>query len=126
MACLEREAVKVTVVVSGEHAMTLFKGTLLGAAAVAAVALAGMTAASDSADAAVCRARISGQGTGIGVAGLGTQNARSAALANWSAAARARFGARFANPSNARSLRYDCRSGFVLEVKCVVSGRPCR
>jgi hypothetical protein len=105
--------------------MTSFKGSLLGVG-IAAAMLTGLTAASDPADAQVCRARISGQGTGIGVAGLGTQNARAAALANWSAAARARFGARFANPSKARGVRYDCRSGFVLEVKCVVSGRPCR
>jgi hypothetical protein len=105
--------------------MTSFKVCLLGAG-IAAATLAGLTAVSDPADAAVCRARISGQGTGVGVAGLGTQNARAAALANWSANARARFGGRFANPSKARSVRYDCRSGFVLEVKCVVSGRPCR
>jgi hypothetical protein len=78
-----------------------------------------------SAEAAVCRARMSGQGTGLGVAGQGTATARSNALADWARQVQARHGVRFANTALARSVRYDCRQGAILEAKCVVSAVPC-
>lgn len=79
-----------------------------------------------TADARVCKARISGEGAGIGLAGLGTENARAEARGNWEASARKRFGSRFASLSKASATRWDCRSGMVLQVKCVVTARPCR
>ena len=102
------------------------KQALLPGAAAAVVASMGMVAASSPADAAVCRGRMSGEGTGMGIAGQGTINARAAALANWMRKVEARHGARFASSAKARSVRYDCRTGAILEAKCVVTAVPCR
>jgi hypothetical protein len=93
---------------------------------VSAAALAVAIAASVPSEAAVCRSRMSGQGTGMGIAGQGTINARAAALANWARNVEARHGKRFADTAKGRSVRYDCRQGAVLEAKCVVSAVPCR
>lgn len=105
--------------------MTLFKGSLL-VASLALIMATGIIAASTPADAAVCRARMSGQGTGLGIAGQGTNNARSNALGDWMKKVEAKHGKRFANTANARSIRYDCRTGAILEAKCVVTAIPCR
>jgi hypothetical protein len=78
-----------------------------------------------SAEAAICRARLAGTGTGQGVFGAGTQNARTAATSDFEAKARRAYGRPFASLSKAASVRWDCKSG-ALQAKCVVTGRPCR
>ena len=95
--------------------------------AVAAGAVAPLLVAATPAEAqqAACRARMAGQGSGMGIAGQGTQNARAAAARDWSTKVEARYGARYADFGKARDVRYDCRTG-VLEVKCALSARPCR
>lgn len=75
--------------------------------------------------ATVCKPRMVGQGTGMGVAGQGTVLARSNALADWSAKVATRHGKAFADGSKARSVKYDCRAGAILEAKCVVAAVPC-
>jgi hypothetical protein len=72
----------------------------------------------------VCRARTAGEGSGLGIADQRLTNAREAALAQWSRNVEARLGRQFANPSLARSMRFDCRPGM-LEAKCAVSAVPC-
>lgn len=104
--------------------MKSLKAILVCTGVVAAVT-AGSAMMSTSAEAAACRARMSGQGTGLGVAGQGTATARSNALADWARQVQARHGVRFANTALARSVRYDCRQGAILEAKCVVSAVPC-
>ena len=98
------------------------KVTLATTAAVCG--LAALLAAS-AADAAVCRARMVGTGTGQGLFGAGTQNARMAATGELEAKANKAYGKRFASLAKAASVRWDCRSG-ALQAKCVVTGRPCR
>lgn len=105
--------------------MGWFKGTLLGAAG-AAVCLTGLVASPAPSEAATCRGRMAGEGTGTGVAGAGTDAARKAALANWAQKVEARHGRRFTNTARARGVRYDCRTGSLIEAKCVVSAIPCR
>jgi hypothetical protein len=79
-----------------------------------------------SAEAAtVCKPRMTGQGTGMGLAGQGSALARSNALADWSSKVRAAYGAAFAETQKARSVKYDCRQGAILEAKCVVTAVPC-
>ncbi len=78
------------------------------------------------ADAAVCRSRMSGQGTGTGLFGQGSTLARQNALADWSNKVAARHGQRFASSAKARSVAYDCRQGAILQAKCVVTAVPCR
>ena len=95
--------------------------------ALAAAAL--LTAATgmipDSAEAAVCRARISAKGEGQGVFGAGTMNAKAAAMAAFETEATKRFGSRFGDSQKAKDIKFDCRSG-TLKATCVVTGRPCR
>ena len=79
-----------------------------------------------SAEAATCRPRVVGEGTGQGVAGRGTEVARSRAEASWSAAAQARYGSSFAIFGKARGVRYDCKKNAIIQAKCVVSAQPCR
>lgn len=93
---------------------------LAASALVAGVALLPATA-----DAASCRARISGKGTGQGVFGKGTENARAAATAEWEAKARSRHGGKFASLSKAGSVTWDCKS-TALKATCVVAAKPCR
>lgn len=105
--------------------MTMSKAVLLIAAAGVGL-LGGLTLVPvDTAEAVVvCRARASGEGTGRGAADQRTSNARAAAFAQWARNVEARLGRRFANPSMARSVRFDCRPG-VLQAKCAVSAVPC-
>lgn len=105
--------------------MISFKAILIGAGVVAGALACGLATATPS-EAAVCRGRMAGEGTGMGVAGQGTTNARAAALANWVSGVEAKHGRRFADTAKARSVRYDCRQGAVLQAKCVVSAVPCR
>lgn len=97
--------------------------TTLFAAAAITSGLA--VVAVSTADAAVCRGRITGQGSGQGILGKGTQNARAAATSEWEAKAKSRHGWRFASLSKASGVAWDCKS-TVLKATCVVSGRPCR
>ncbi len=62
----------------------------------------------------------------MGVAGQGTTNARASALSNWARNVEAKHGKRFADSAKAKSVRYDCRQGAILEAKCVVTAVPCR
>ena len=98
----------------------------LFAGALAVAGITALSAAWSTAGAATCRARMDGQGTGQGIAGQGTEVAKSRAAANWSARVQARHGSSFAIFAKAQSVRYDCRQGAILEAKCVVSARPCR
>ena len=91
------------------------------AAAVAVTAFA-----TTAADAATCRARLAGTGTGQGLAGLGTESAKTAATTDWQANARKRFGHRFANVAKAQGVKMDCAAGAILQAKCVMTARPCR
>lgn len=91
------------------------------AAAIAVSALAAGTA-----DAASCKARVSGTGTGQGLAGIGSDNAKTAATVDWQANVRKRFGHRFANVGKAQGVKMDCAAGAILQAKCVMTARPCR
>ena len=101
-------------------------GATLLRTGVAAAALAAVLATAAPAEAAVCRARMSGEGTGMGVAGQGTTKARAAALSNWARNVEIKHGKRFADSAKAQSVRYDCRQGAILEAKCVATAVPCR
>jgi hypothetical protein len=94
------------------------------ATTAAACGIAALVAAS-AADAAICRTRLVGTGTGQGLFGAGTENARTAATTDFETRATKAHGKRFASLSKAASVRWDCKSG-ALEAKCVVTGRPCR
>lgn len=78
-----------------------------------------------AAEAAQCRARISAKGTGQGILGAGTMNAKAAALGAFEVQAAKAYGSRFGDSNKARGLTFDCRSG-TLKATCVVTGRPCR
>ena len=93
--------------------------------AVATTAVAALALASVAEAAVQCKPRVSGQGTGMGVAGQGSALARSNAMADWSNKAQAKYGKAFADSSKARSVTYDCRAGAILEAKCVVTAAPC-
>lgn len=92
-----------------------------------ALALGGLTAAllPPPAEAAQCRPRISAKGTGQGILGAGTMNAKAAALVAFEATAAKAYGSRFSDSRKARGLKFDCRSG-TLKATCVVTARPCR
>ena len=95
------------------------------AAAVAALAGTSLIWVRSAEAAIVCKLRMDGQGTGMGIAGQGTALARSNALADWSNKVRAKYGAQFANTATARLVKYDCRQGAIFEAKCVVAAVPC-
>lgn len=95
------------------------------AAVAAAFAGTSLIAAGGAEAAIVCKGRMDGQGTGLGLLGQGSALARSNALADWGNKVRARHGAKFANTATARSVTYDCRPGAILEAKCVVAAVPC-
>jgi hypothetical protein len=95
------------------------------AAAVAAFAGTSLIQVEGAEAAIVCKARMTGQGTGMGIAGQGTTLARSNALVDWGNKVRAKNGAQYANTALARSVKYDCRQGAILEAKCVVTAVPC-
>lgn len=100
----------------------------------AAVAVAGFSATADahkrsykhSHGGSYCHARMEGRATGQGLFGLGTANARSAAVSDWADKVNARWGIYYANFSNARGVRWDCKKGAILQAKCVVIAMPCR
>lgn len=96
------------------------------ALAVLAAGIATMTFASVADARTSCRARMNGGGTGLGMLGLGTENARSAAVSNWAAKVNARWGIYYANFDNARGVRWNCKKGAILQARCYVSAVPCR
>lgn len=73
-----------------------------------------------------CHGRMEGRATGQGLFGLGTQNARAAAIADWQARVADRWGTRYSYFSRARGVRWDCKKGAILQAKCVVTAMPCR
>lgn len=93
-------------------------------AALAAAAV--FTVASGEASAASCKARVAGTGTGQGLAGIGTENAKAAATVDWQANVRKRYGHRFANVAKAQGVRMDCAQGAIMQAKCVMTAKPCR
>ena len=105
--------------------MALIERSIVAAALAAGALMTGRAAATPS-HAASCLNRMAGEGAGMGAGGVGTQNARASAATDWSRKVEARHGARFASFAKARGARYDCRTGFVLEVKCALSAQPCR
>ena len=74
----------------------------------------------------VCKPRIDAIGTGQGLFGEGTENARAAAITNFESKAASRYGFRYGTYANARGVRWDCKKNAILLAKCVVSGSPCR
>ncbi len=76
--------------------------------------------------ASVCKDRMFGFATGQGILGLGTQQARSIAIANWQSKVADRYGNRYSNMSNARNVVWTCNKLAILQAKCTVSAKPCR
>lgn len=97
---------------------------LAPAFAAAAIAAIGLSASAEAAPA--CHGRVEGRATGQGLFGLGTANARSAAVSDWAEKVNSRWGIYYANFSNARGVRWDCKKGAILQAKCVVTALPCR
>jgi hypothetical protein len=105
--------------------MKLSRSAIVSAAVVAAATVS-LFAFSSPASAAVCRGRMAGEGTGTGLLGQGTSKARQNALDNWASSVAAKHGQRFANTAKARSVKYDCKQGAILQAKCAVTAIPCR
>lgn len=97
---------------------------LVPALFIASMTIAGLSAAADAAP--YCHGRVEGRATGQGLFGLGTANARSAAVSDWADKVNARWGINYANFDNARSVRWDCKKGAIVQAKCVVTALPCR
>jgi hypothetical protein len=74
----------------------------------------------------VCKDRMFGFATGQGILGLGTQQARSIAIADWQSKVADRYGGRYSNMSNARNVVWTCNKLAILQAKCTVSAKPCR
>lgn len=91
-----------------------------------AIAVCAVALSHSGAEAAVCRARIDGRGTGQGLFGEGTAVARQAAIQDFEQKAANRFGGRFGSFSRARGVRWDCKKNAILMAKCVVAAFPCR
>ncbi len=72
-----------------------------------------------------CKARMSANGTGQGILGAGTMNAKVAAILAFEAAATKAHGSRYGKFDKATDAKFDCRSG-TLKARCVVTARPCR
>ncbi len=75
---------------------------------------------------ASCHGSVEGRATGQGLFGMGTANARSAAVSNWAEKVNARWGIYYANFDNARGVRWNCKKGAILQARCVVVAMPCR
>ncbi len=109
----------------GNH-MISHKG--LASALIAATVCA--TAFSAAAEAArynpYCHTRMEGRATGQGLFGVGTQNARAFAVADWESKVADRWGPRYASFRYARGVQWDCKKGAILQAKCVVTAMPCR
>lgn len=78
-----------------------------------------------TAEAAVCRARVAGHGSGKGILGKGTERARAAARLDWSREAKIRYGSRFTRLSKASDVRWTCKRTPLIAT-CVVTAKPCR
>jgi len=95
-------------------------------ASVLAIGAVIVMAGAGAADAAVCKGRVAGSGSGQGLFGAGTQNARAAATADWQARAQQRYGRRFASFTKARGAKWDCAQNAMIQAKCVVTATACR
>lgn len=95
------------------------------ALAVVAAGIAAMAFAPAASARSSCGVRTDGYATGLGVFGMGTANARSAAVSNWAEKVNARWGIYYANFNNARGVRWNCKKGAILQAKCAVSAIPC-
>lgn len=95
------------------------------AAVLVALLATGLTLPTAAEAVVVCRARMSGEGTGTGLFGAGTNLARQNAATDWANKVRARHGAGFANLFRARSVAYDCRANAILQAKCTITAAPC-
>ncbi len=73
-----------------------------------------------------CHTRMEGRATGQGLFGVGTQNARGFAVADWESKVADRWGQRYASFRHARGVQWDCKKGAILQAKCVVTAMPCR
>lgn len=104
--------------------MTLRHKTTALAALTAGLATIGFASVADARS--NCGARAEGWGTGQGVFGMGTANARSAAVSNWAEKVNAHYGIYYANFNNARSVRWNCKKAAILQARCFVSAVPCR
>lgn len=110
----------------------MFKIILKSTAIAAAAAALTMPVTIDTADAKrkpnppVCQPMLEGSATSTGPFGAGTALAREAAQAEWVQRAERFYGPRYANWSNARGARWDCKAGAILLAKCAVVARPCR
>ncbi len=99
------------------------RGTVFAALTATAAA---MVFASSADAATYCRERTQGMATGLGLFGLGTANARSAAVSDWAGKVNDRWGIYYANFANARGVRWTCKKGAILQAGCTVSAIPCR
>jgi hypothetical protein len=94
--------------------------------ALSAFAAFGVITITPSADAASkCKARISAKGTGQGILGAGTMNAKVAAIEAFEGNAAKTYGRPYGKFDNAKGAKFDCRSG-TLKATCVVTARPCK
>ena len=72
-----------------------------------------------------CYPAIDGIGTGHGILGRGTANARLAARSNWRVAAADQYGPTYDRFYMARDVRWSCNKLAILTAKCVVVAKPC-
>ncbi len=77
------------------------------------------------AEAARCKPRMAAKGSGQGILGAGTMNAKVAAITAFEATAAKVHGSRYGKFDTAAGAVFDCKSG-TLKATCVVTARPCR
>jgi hypothetical protein len=110
----------------------MFRVSQFGAFALALSATFAISAALQPVDAKrkpkppLCQPALEGSATSTGPFGAGTALAREAAQAEWVQRAERFYGPKYANWSNARGARWDCKAGAILLAKCAVVARPCR
>ncbi len=93
---------------------------------LAMIAACVVLAPAGAADAADCRAKMTGIGEGYGLFAGATQQAQAAATAEWQTKVASRHGKRFAAMDKAGSVRWDCTPNPVAKANCTVTARPCR
>lgn len=97
--------------------------SLLALSAMAALSVVAVTPFAEAA--AKCKARMSAKGTGQGILGAGTMNAKVAAIEAFEGTAAKTHGRPYGKFDNAKGPVFDCRSG-TLKATCVVTARPCK
>jgi hypothetical protein len=96
------------------------------AAAGAVALLAGLTAATPTAEAGTCKPPMRGSATGQGLFGKGTAEARRLARYDWESRASIVYGDAYGNFDKSRRVSWDCKKGAILKAKCTVIARPCK